>query len=755
MKKIITISVFVSLVLHWNICRSQDVVKNVRPWIGSDEGRWFHVRTASRPYGMVTLLPDTELSNRWEKCGYVYESNKVLGFSHLHGWLLSGLSVMPVTGDIIPAGPESWKSTFKHIDEEIIPGYHKLYLERYGIDVELTASQRVGFHRWHFQNGKKASVFLDFKTDLLEARPVNAYIKKSAGSELEGYFDTDEKYRVFFVMQFNRPIEEFDITKDSLQITNQDIYEGPKWVGCVRFNELKDKDLLMKVAVSFTNIDAARNNMKSEIPHWDFNKIKSDAISEWDHLLSRIEVKGGTVEQRIKFYTDMHHVLNGKNTVSNADGSFPNRMDGNELKVEKVTGKDGKPSHRMFNSDSMWWSCWNLNLIWGIAYPDLYREMVNSWLTWSEVDPRHRLPYGTIAGKHSWIMWGAQATPMLSHAIQIGLTGFDHEKAYQTMKRMHMNSPEEGGNMHGAKEYIKLGYVPFETDAHSASLTCDHAWCDWVLSEVSKKMNKTEDYEYFSKRSGNWKNGYDMETGYVRPRMRNGSWKEPFDPYVGRNVGYVESNAVQYSFFVPHHVEGLAEIMGGKEQFCTRLDNLFKESEPNNFAFPAPHGLSGNVNYGNELCLHFAHQFIYAGKPWLSQYWARAVYEKTFSYTDALGGYGWDDEDEGQLAGVSALLSIGLFSLHGGCSIEPRYELTAPVFDEVVIHLDLGYKNGRDFVICSQNNKKGNCYIQSAKLNGKPLNRCWIYHRELVEGGELVLELGQEPNKKWGIPSDD
>lgn len=731
-------------------------VELVRPAIGSNNGRWFHVRTASRPYGMIALSPDTSLSNRYSKAGYVHELTNVLGFSHLHGWLLSGLLVMPVTGEVEPTRPESWQSSFQHRDEIMAPGYHRLTLERYGIDVELTATQRVGFHRWTYANATDGALILDFKTDAVEAKPVRARIEKRSERTLEGFLDsakqhrgTNHLYRVFFRLEFDAPITSVTAAGPDGEAT--DVLEGAGWIGVVRFRVPAARRVQMKAALSFTSAAEATNNLQAECAGWDFERIKSEAMAEWNRDLSRIEVRGGTEAQRIKFYTDLHHVLNGRTAVCDANGTYPNRMDGGALKIERVPLENGKPSHRMFNSDAMWWTCWNLNLVWGLAYRDHYAEMVNAWLAWSKADPLGRLPYGTIAGWHSWVMWGAQATPLLARAIQIGLPGFDYRDAFATMRRMHLHAPADGGNMDGVTEYTELGYVPFDSDHRGASLTLEHAWCDWVLAQVAQRLGQREDHAYFLRRSRNWRNIWDAGTGFMRPRMRDGSWRGPFDPNNGRDAGFIESNAIQASYFVPHDVAGLAEAMGGREAFTRRLDDLLRKSAADGFSYPAPHGLSGNVNYGNQVCMHVAHMFTYAGKPWLTQHWAREVYNRTFSHVDPAGGYAWDDEDQGQLGGLSALLAIGLFSLRGGAEIEPRYELTAPVFDEVIIKPEPGGGDAGKFVIRAINNAPDHRYIQSARFNGKELNRCWVTHREVVAGGVLELTLGSKPNTSWGV----
>ncbi len=479
--------------------------------------------------------------------------------------------------------------------------------------------------------------------------------------------------------------------------------------------------------------------------------MRAESRAEWNRWLGKVEVAGGSDQQQIKFYTDVWHSLFGRLTLNDVDGRYPDRMN---HRIGQLPLRDGKPMFRVFSSDSFWWSMWNLNLWLGMAYPSLLEEWVQDSLVWYDNDPQHRIPWGNCNGAHSWIMMGCQRTPLICHAIQLGMKGFDAEKAYQALKKMH-SGPRIGGNgwMDGLADYLKLGYIPcdspFPDGCRAASLTVDDAYTDWCLAQAAQKLGHAKDYETFMQRSRNWANLWDGK--YIRPRYRDGRWAD-FDPLVGRNRGYCESNAEQYSFFAVHDVPGVARLMGGFDKFAERLDRDFRQAEPQRFAFAeGQFGSEGPVNYANEPDLQMAHLFNYAGRPWLSQYWARRVQEVAYSGVDADCGYAFGDEDQGLLGSFSALLAIGLFSVQGGCESPPIYEITPPVFDTITIHLDSRYYPGGRFVIKAHDNSPENCYIQSATLDGKPLKNCWIYESDFAAGKTLEIRLGPKPNRAWGI----
>jgi predicted alpha-1,2-mannosidase len=737
----------------------RDYVDYVRPWIGSKTGRWFQTVSATRPFGMVGITPDTELRIRFGGSGYVYQKTDVYGFSHLHGWGLAALLVMPTVGGVSPAqGPDGWKSPHQHANEVMTAGYHKVLLDRYGITAEITSTARAGFHRWAFANDGAADVLFDLHSALAEADQVNARAAKTSDTEIEGWVHMNAGYggesgdvgKVYFVARFSKPFASLHAWKDK-DLGQVAVAEGHPLVVYPRFAVKRGEVLWMKIGLSFTSIAEARMNLETEIGARDFPAIQDESRAEWNEWLGKVQVTGGTDDERIKFYTDVWHSLFGRQTLNDADGSYFDRMS-NQVRRLPLAG--GKPRHRVFNTDAFWWTMWNLNLWWGLAYPSVLEEWVNDSLLWYDNDPKHRIPWGNVNGGHSWVMLGCERTPLLCRALQMGMPGIDAEKAYAALRQMH-TSPRVGGRgwLDGLDDYLALGYIACDSKiqdrSRSASLTCDDAYTDWALAQLAKKLGHQDDHAMFLKRSANWRNLWDGQ--YIRPRHRDGRWAE-FDPLIGRDRGYCESNAEQYSFFTVHDVPGVAQLMGGLDKYAERLDRDFQRAEPARFSFAeGQFGSEGTVNYSNQPNMQAAHLFNHAGRPWLSQYWVRRAHERAYGAVDAVGGYAYGDEDQGQMGALSALMAIGLFSIRGGCENPPIYEITAPVFETVTIELDPKYCPGRQFVIKTYNNSPENVYIQAAKLNGRPLENCWIYHRDLAAGGTLELWLGPKPNTRWGV----
>jgi predicted alpha-1,2-mannosidase len=736
-----------------------DYVHYVRPWIGSNTGRWFQTVSACQPFGMIGITPDTELRIRFGGGGYVYKKTDICGFSHLHGWGLAAILVMPTVGGIDPAsGPDGWKSPHRHANEVMTAGYHKVVLDRYNITAEITATARAGMHRWTFGSDGAADIFFDLHSPLAEANQTNAKAVKVGDREIAGWVHMQAGYegaspdvgKVYFVARFNRPFASLRAWQKT-NLGAVDAASGHPLLVYPRFLVSRGDALEMKIGISFCSAAQARKNLDAEIGSRDFSAVKAQSRAEWNQWLGKVDVTGGSEEQRIKFYTDVWHSLFGRQTLNDADGCYFDRMSN---RIRQLPLCDGKPRHRVFNSDAFWWTMWNLNVWWGLAYPSVLEEWVHDSLLWYDNDPKHRIPWGNVNGGHSWVMLGAERTPLICHAAQMGMTGFDREKAYAALRQMH-TSARAGGNgwLDGIDDYLALGYVAADSKirdcVRSASLTVDDAYTDWVLAQLAKRLGHQADYDMFMRRAANWKNLWDGH--YIRPRYRDGRWAN-FNPLIGTNKGYCEANAEQYSFFAVHDVPGMANLMGGFDKFTARLDADFRQAEPARFAFAeGQNGSEGTINYANQPNLQAAHLFNYAGKPWRSQYWARRVLAVAYGSVDASGGYAYGDEDQGQLGALSALLAIGLFSLRGGCEDPPIYEITAPIFDTITIRLDPKYCPAKQFVIKTYHNSPANHYIQAAKLDGRPLQNCWIFHHQLAAGKTLELWLGPQPNPRWGV----
>jgi predicted alpha-1,2-mannosidase len=357
-------------------------------------------------------------------------------------------------------------------------------------------------------------------------------------------------------------------------------------------------------------------------------------------------------------------------------------------------------------------------------------------------------------------MIAAHSTPFIVGAYMKGIRGFDVEAAYRGMRKNafpgglmghghYEHNTAVGG---GIEDYIELGYIPVDGRpkgwiTEGAAGTLEYAYDDWCLAEMAQALGKTDDYELFMRRAGSYRNLFDRETGFMRPRLRDGSWKTPFDPLDHKDRSWCEGTAWQYTWFVPHDVRGLAELMGGREAFNRKLNEAFERSVEKSFIAPW-------VNYGNQPSIQMAHLFNYSGAPWLAQKWVREVKERTFGGTSPDAGYR-GDEDQGQAGGLGVMMALGLFQVRGGAALEPVYEITSPVFDRVTIHLDPRFYPGEKFTIFARNNSAENRYIQKATLDGQPLAKPWFTHRELVDGGTLELELGPEPNRQWGSRPED
>ena len=470
----------------------------------------------------------------------------------------------------------------------------------------------------------------------------------------------------------------------------------------------------VKMAISYVSIANAKENLKEDCDHWDFNQVRRESQDEWNQWLGRIEVKGGTNAQRIKLYTDLWHTLLGRHKLDDYNGEYPDytkggiRQGSHTVNAKLAVGKlkkdsRGKPIHHMYNSDAFWLTQWNLNTLWGLAYPSVLDDFAASLIQYDVNGGL--LPRGPCAGGYSYIMTGCPATSLITSAYQRGITKkWSPTAGYEAMKRNHAKGGMLALDMDNELDfYIQNGYCP-----DNAGLTIQWAFEDWALAEMAAKMGKRKDYIYFHKRSTGWAESFNKQVNLILPRRRDGSWLHT-DPLNG--AGYVEANAWQATFGLSHDIPKLVELMGGSDSLCYMLNNAFEQSRSTDFVY----GYGGGyVSYANQPGCSNAHVFTHAGKPWLTQYWVRRVKEQAYGAITPDKGYGGHDEDQGQMGGVSTLMAIGLFSLDGGAKRDPAYDITSPVFDEVIIKLDSVYYKGKEFRIKTYNNSTENCYIQRA-----------------------------------------
>ncbi len=751
---------------------AKSVVNLVDPLIDSANSRWFFFSSACRPFGMVNLSPDNLVEGTWGT-GYRYNVEKILGFSHIHAWQLSGISVLPVTGEVNPTkGPDNYGSDFSHKKEIVYPGYHSVFLEKYDIKAELTSTVRVGFHRYTFSESKENKIIFNLGGPLGPAIMTEGLARKVNDTEIEGYTVNGATVRrprecpVYFVAQFNEPFYQFSgwIGSDLKKSTKE--VKSKKSGAVIHFNN--KKTILMKVGISYVSIDQARLNLKEELSHWDFDQVVEDSKKDWNERLSKIEIQGGTHDQQVRFYTDLWHALQGRRIISDVNGKYSD-MTGPERKIRQIPlDKSGKPLFNHYNSDSFWGAQWTLNTLWHLVYPRITEEFCNSMILMYK--DGGLIPRGPSGGNYTYVMTGASSTPFIVSAYMKGIRGFDIDAAYEGMRKNHFPGGlmSKAGYEHntlkggGIEYYIEKGYVPFPLDRKKwgfhqdgAGQTLEYAYQDWCMAQMADALDKKDDYELFMKRAVNYQNLYDRSTGWMRPKNKDGSWLTPFD-FLKYDTGWVEGTAAQFTWFVPHDVKGLINLIGGREPFTEKLNNSFEESRSHNFVAIKTRDKAETkknrrtyINYGNQPSMQTAFLFNYSGAPWLTQYWSREIIDKVYSGVSPLSGYR-GDEDQGLMGALSVLLKIGLFEMRGGAAVKPVYEIGSPIFDKITIYLDSNYYPGKKFVIETKNNLNKNRYIQSARLNNESLNQPWFYHDDLVKDGNLILEMSEAPNKKWG-----
>jgi predicted alpha-1,2-mannosidase len=736
-------------------------VDAVDPFIGTTGVgvRWMLFPGAAMPFGMVKLSPDNKA---WSgragsgRAGYDYKISTILGFSHIHSWTMSGLLMMPTTGPLKTAqgpesgSPESFRSRFRHKTESASPGYYAVTLDNYGVRCELTATTRAGFQRYTFPKSDRARILLVLDVPGEYANVVkSAVIRRVSSTEIEGESEqtndaiyTFQRYKLHFVVRFSKPFDSMggwvgtNITPETKEIT------GNGDVGAfVNYQTAEGELIQVKTGISFVSIEQARLNLDTEMNGfgWDFDAVRRNANNTWNNLLKKIEVEGGSETDRTKFYTNLYRSYVARAIFSDVNGKY---VDPNgEIRQLK------NPESPMMGCDAFWNTFWDLNVLWGLANPEFLNQWARSQLKLNENGGW--LSKGPGGLRYSGVMVGEHDIALLVGAWQKGIRNFDGEKAFAAIKhvqttpgKQYYNDTHSGRwidgwvGMEQLPPYRDLGYVPVEEVNAWTSLTLEYAYDDWCAAQMAKALGKMDDYRYFSKRAENYRNIWDASVGYFRAKHRDGTWVEDFSP--SQTKGFLEGTAWQYSFYVPHDMKGLIELMG-KDELVRRLHKGFEDSRPS-FA-------RGVVDMGNEQNMQALWIFNYAGAPWLTQKWTREVMEH--SYFAKPAGY-TGDEDEGQMGSFFVLMAMGLFEMDGGCSTKPTYEIGSPLFNRIVVHLDRKYYPGRQFAIEAKNNSPENVYIQSATLNGKPLDKPWIYHSDVVKGATLVLTMGPEPNKNWG-----
>lgn len=733
-----------------------DFVSRVDPYIETNRGRYFFFVTGGLPFGLVGAAPHTRNKNQ-NGGGYNYNEKNILGFGQVHDWMMGGVEIMPSVQTADPSlGEEGWKSEFSHDDEIVQPGYHRVFLKDHKIRVDQTATDRVSFYKFQYQKDSKARIIINLGGVLPNCRMTDAQITRISENEIHGSFSTVDRFwggpkdvKLFFVIQFDKPFTR--LTAWNGGAMHQDVSEisGDTLTVTAEYDLKKGEIIQMKTALSYTSVENAKNNLEHECTTWDFEYVKNAAQTIWNQWLGKIEVKGGTRAQQVKFYTDLWHVLLGRHKINDVSGDYPDRTTGERdgtftdavFKI-KTLPKDasGNLLFNMYNSDALWLTQWNLNILWGLAWPQVLDDFAASMIEYA--NNGYMLPRGPSGGGYSYIMTSCPATNLIISAFMKGLLKkADSNHAYEVIKRNHLP-----GGMLGSKEDIRF-YTKHGYWKNNAGISIEASFQDWGIAQMAKKMGRNKDEKFFAKRAAGWKNLFEPNHRLIFPKDSKGNFIH-HDPLSGE--GWVEANAWQATWGLSHALPELSKMMGGNDSFTTKLNFAFEQSRADDFVYGYTQGY---VSYANQPGCSNAHVFSHGGKPWLTQYWVRKVQEQAYGGITPDLGYGGHDEDQGQMGGVSALMSIGLFNVVGNQSVKPVYEITSPIFDEVIIRLDKLYYEGKEFRIKTHNNSHRNDYIQKAMLNGQTLNDFYFSHETFSKGGTLEIWLGDSPNKSWGTGS--
>lgn len=707
---------------------------------------------ATTPYGMVQLSPDTRTLG-WDACGgYHYTDSSIIGFSHTH---LSGIGIsdlgdilfMPFSGEakVISGTPENpdegYRSRFKHESEKTEPGYYSVKLEDYNIQAELTATTRAGFHRYTFNNKGKGGIIIDLAHTIYPDKNPSHEFRIISDTEIEGYKGSGgwaEDQQIYFYAKFNKPFNcvFFDNGK---KLDQSKTAKSKKLLAVLTFDTKDGKELLAKVGISPVDYEGSKNNLNTEIPGWDFDEVKEAAHKVWLDELSKINVQGGTNNEKTIFYTSLYHASISPFTFSDVDGRYRG-MDKNMYQ------SNGKVIYTVF---SLWDTFRANHPLKTIIDPERDNDFIQTLL--HKYDEGGALPMWELVGNYTGCMIGYHSVPVIVDAYFKGIRNFDVQKAYKAMVEASTYKidgilfPSKGVQQKlmplGKKYNAELGFIPYDLENKSVSKGLEYAYDDWCIAQMAKELGKPDDYAHFMERSKRYAEYYDKESGFMRGKDKNGEWRPNFNPRRSdhNENDYTEGNAFQWSWFAPHDVAGLVDLVGGKAKFAANLDTLFSTSSElvgENISGDIT-GLIGQYAHGNEPSHHITHLYNFVGQSWKTQELTNKIMsELYFNAPNGLAG----NEDCGQMSAWYVLNAMGFYSFYPG---EPVYSIGRPVFDKVEINLT----NGKVFTVVAKNNSTENKYIQSAKLNGESLTTAFFTHNDIVNGGTLEFEMGANPNR--------
>ncbi|HNQ60617.1 MAG TPA: GH92 family glycosyl hydrolase [Bacteroidales bacterium] len=719
---------FMIMGCHREFSSGEEPARWVDPFIGT-AGHGHTYPGATLPFGMVQLSPQTRLEG-WDGCsGYHYSDSILYGFAHT---ALSGtgcsdygdILLMPVVGKPVFSNSE-YSSPFLKEKESACPGYYKVFLEKPGVWAELTATPRVGYHRYTFPPTPQAQIIIDLQH---RDKVVDSWIEFVGDRQIRGLRRSSnwaQDMIWYFYMEFSRPFVRKGIAiNDSL---HEGILkaEGTNIKAYVGFDTQDTSVIEVKVALSPVDAEGAYNNLKNELPAWGFEETKNQAYEIWNKELAKIKMKGGTKNQLTIFYTALYHAMLQPNIFMDVD----RRYRGIDRKVDTADDFDNYTVFSLWDTYRAWHPL--MTIIDSGRTVNYIRTMLNHF------DKSGALPVWELAGNETWCMIGNHSIPVIADAWVKGIRGFDPDRALEAMIRS-VNSDRFGMDI-----YRRMGCLLGDKEHESVSKTLEYAYDDWCIAQIAKDLGNDTVYSEFIKRAQFYKNLYDPSTGFIRPKI-NGGWLTPFDA-TKVDWNYTEANAWQYNFHIPQDVNGHIALMGSDVAYLTKLDELFNTSQKvSGRDMKDISGLIGQYAHGNEPSHHVAYLFSYAGQPWKTQEKVRQIMDDF--YTNAPDGL-IGNEDCGQMSAWLILSAMGFYPVTPGSDI---YVLGTPWFKE----MEVQFENGKTFTITTDHPSPKSFYVQKVLLNGQSYDKSFIRHQDIKSGSHLHFKMGKHPNETWGNPPE-
>uniref|UniRef100_UPI004029F3C1 GH92 family glycosyl hydrolase n=1 Tax=Prevotella sp. TaxID=59823 RepID=UPI004029F3C1 len=687
---------------------TQNLTQYVNQYVGTG-GHGHTFMGANVPFGLVQLGP-TEPTRGWDWCsGYYYDDDELIGFGHMH---LSGTGI-GCLGDVAFLPVKDFKQTstrFKHEAEKVHPGYYSVQLTDPNVLVELTATERCGFHRYTFKNGAKAQLALDLSQCIGWDKLNDCLLTQESATRLTGFRRSNgwaADRRIYFSIDFSQPVTVHRL--DSMERVVVSVADNTK-------------PLLVKVALSPVSIDKAKLNMQAELAGWDFDAAVKQADEAWNRELARIEIQTNDRTKKRVFYTAMYHLMTSCSKFNDVDREY-----------RGADGKVHKADFTNYTTLSLWDTYRAAHPLMTVAFPEMQRDFAQTFL--NIYKQQGRLPVWHLMGSETDCMVGNPGAIVLADLTMKGFVE-DKELALEALKATQMKDIRSLGLLK------KHGYIPWNLEPENETVAKALEYCaaDDGVAKVAKLLGKKDDYEYFFNRSRSYKKYYDPETRFLRAVGTDGKFRLPFNPFFAehRTNDYTEGNAWQYTFLVPHDVKGLIKLFGSDKAFMSKLDSLFfVEGWAGDNASPDMSGMTGQYAHGNEPSHHVIYMYNYAGRPDKAAPLLRKMLNEMYlDQPDGLSG----NEDVGQMSAWYILSSVGLYQVD---PVGGRFVIGSPLFDKATVNVG----GGKTFTVVAKNNSDKNIYVQSARLNGKTLKNSYVDFNDIRHGGTLELVMGPKPSK--------